>query len=76
MTRTFARLRVWLHRLLYRAEWIPFDDHIVHVCDCGGHARIYRNADGSATVTDDSCPMWTWIGRTMQMPLPKARLLQ
>lgn len=75
MSRWYLRVRIWLHRMRYRTEWLPFDDHVVAACDCGGCARIYRNSDSSSTVTDVSCPIWGWADRARWLPLPKARLL-
>lgn len=74
--RLWYRLRILVHRLMYRCEWLPFEgDHVVAVCDCGGHARIRRNADATSTIFDVSCPLWTWAGKARRLPLPIARLL-
>lgn len=75
MSRHWFRLRCLLHRLLYRMQFLPFEgEHIVAVCDCGGHARIRRNADSSSTIFDVSCPFWTWADLARRLPLPRARV--
>lgn len=73
--RLWYRLRVKLHWFWHRCVPLPFDDHIVWACDCGGHARVYRNPDGTALVTETSCQAWVWIDRARRVPLPIARAL-
>lgn len=72
------RLRAWWHaQLFHPTEVMPAPDGALLIeCSCGGHGQVKRNDDGTATVTEATCPLWRW--RFLCRPvieLPKARAL-
>lgn len=72
------RLRAWWHANLYQpAAVVPGEDgRFIVECSCGGHGEVRSNGDGTATVTDATCPLWAWRYRVRPLLLPVVRVIQ